>query len=94
MGVPFAVGIKGQQVFLCCRGCTDAALKDPDLQVRQAAALTLGELGAEARTAVGGRGVEKIAEALRLARFNVSLDEPGRPAWQRHPTPLESAVLP
>jgi hypothetical protein len=30
MGTPFIVEIKGQKVFLCCKGCKDDALKDPD----------------------------------------------------------------
>ena len=29
MGTPFKVMIEGQPVFLCCEGCKDAALKDP-----------------------------------------------------------------
>ena len=30
MGVPFKVEIKGQPVFLCCRGCQKEAEADPD----------------------------------------------------------------
>jgi hypothetical protein len=30
MGRPVKVMVKDQPVFLCCKGCTEAALKDPD----------------------------------------------------------------
>jgi uncharacterized protein (TIGR03000 family) len=30
MGVPFKVLVKAQPVFLCCKGCEEEALKDPD----------------------------------------------------------------
>jgi hypothetical protein len=30
MGVPAVVEIKGRKVFLCCKGCKDEALEDPD----------------------------------------------------------------
>ncbi len=30
MGVPVAVEIKGRKVFLCCKGCKDEALENPD----------------------------------------------------------------
>ena len=30
MGVPVKVEIKGQPVFLCCKGCKDEALENPD----------------------------------------------------------------
>jgi len=29
MGAPFKLVIEGKPVFLCCEGCKDAALKDP-----------------------------------------------------------------
>jgi hypothetical protein len=39
MGTPFKLMIEGQPVFLCCEGCKDAALKDP--QATLAAVTTL-----------------------------------------------------
>jgi hypothetical protein len=30
MGAPYKVSVKGRDVFLCCEGCEDAVLKDPD----------------------------------------------------------------
>jgi hypothetical protein len=30
MGKPVKVSVKGKDVFLCCEGCREAALKDPD----------------------------------------------------------------
>jgi len=30
MGVPFKVAIKGQPVFLCCSGCREKALANPE----------------------------------------------------------------
>ena len=30
MGMPFKVTVKGQPVFLCCKGCRKTALADPD----------------------------------------------------------------
>jgi Cu(I)/Ag(I) efflux system membrane fusion protein len=30
MGIPFAIEIKGRKVFLCCKGCKDEALENPD----------------------------------------------------------------
>jgi len=30
MGTPIKVNVKGRDVFLCCEGCRDAVLKDPD----------------------------------------------------------------
>ncbi len=30
MGKPFKVTVKNQPVFLCCKGCETAALKDPE----------------------------------------------------------------
>ncbi len=29
MGMPFKIMVEGQPVFLCCAGCEDEALKDP-----------------------------------------------------------------
>jgi uncharacterized protein (TIGR03000 family) len=45
MGVPVKITVKGQQVFLCCKGCAEKALAEPDktllkakdLRARQAA---------------------------------------------------------
>jgi hypothetical protein len=30
MGTPIKVNVKGRDVFLCCEGCREAVLKDPD----------------------------------------------------------------
>jgi hypothetical protein len=30
MGTPIKVTVKGRDVFLCCEGCREAVLKDPD----------------------------------------------------------------
>ncbi|MBX7106769.1 MAG: hypothetical protein K1X57_22025 [Gemmataceae bacterium] len=30
MGTPIKVNVKGKDVFLCCEGCREAVLKDPD----------------------------------------------------------------
>jgi Cu(I)/Ag(I) efflux system membrane fusion protein len=35
MGVPVAVTIKGRKVFLCCEGCRDEALENPDQTLAQ-----------------------------------------------------------
>jgi RND family efflux transporter MFP subunit len=35
MGVPVSVEIKGRKVFLCCKGCTDDALANPDQTLEQ-----------------------------------------------------------
>ncbi len=35
MGVPVVVEIKGQKVFLCCKGCKEEALQDPDQTLAQ-----------------------------------------------------------
>jgi Cu(I)/Ag(I) efflux system membrane fusion protein len=39
MGVPLAIEVKGQKVFLCCKGCKKAALANPDRTLRQVAKL-------------------------------------------------------
>jgi len=39
MGTPFKVMIEGQPVFLCCEGCKDAALKDPQTTLAAVAKL-------------------------------------------------------
>lgn len=39
MGAPVKVMIEGQPVFLCCEGCKDAALKDPQATVAAVAKL-------------------------------------------------------
>jgi hypothetical protein len=30
MGVPVKIMVKGQPAFLCCKGCQETALADPD----------------------------------------------------------------
>ncbi len=35
MGVPFVVEIKGRKVFLCCEGCKEDALKEPEKTLSQ-----------------------------------------------------------
>lgn len=39
MGAPVKLMIEGQPVFLCCEGCKDAALKDPQATVAAVAKL-------------------------------------------------------
>jgi hypothetical protein len=39
MGAPFKLMIEGQPVFLCCEGCKDAALKDPQATLAAVAKL-------------------------------------------------------
>lgn len=39
MGAPIKVMIEGQEVFLCCDGCKDAALKDPKATLASVAKL-------------------------------------------------------
>lgn len=34
MGVPLKLLIKGQAVFICCKGCTESANSDPDRTVK------------------------------------------------------------
>jgi hypothetical protein len=36
MGVPFKVVLKGEPVFLCCKGCAKAAKKSPDETLQKA----------------------------------------------------------
>jgi hypothetical protein len=44
MGKPFKVTVKGQPVFLCCPGCEEEALADPDVTLNK-----VGELKRQAR---------------------------------------------
>ena len=39
MGKPFKVMVKDQPVFLCCKGCAKAALKNPDQTLAKVKAL-------------------------------------------------------
>jgi hypothetical protein len=39
MGTPVKLEIKGQVVFLCCAGCKEAALADPDATLAKVAKL-------------------------------------------------------
>jgi hypothetical protein len=39
MGAPFKLMIEGQPVFLCCEGCKDGALKDPQAALAAVAQL-------------------------------------------------------
>jgi hypothetical protein len=39
MGPPVKVMVKDQPVFVCCKGCKDDVLKDPDKTLKQVAAL-------------------------------------------------------
>ena len=39
MGVPVAISLDGQKVFLCCSGCIEAAKKDPEKTLKQVAEL-------------------------------------------------------
>jgi hypothetical protein len=39
MGKPFKVMIEGQSIFLCCEGCQDDAVKDPQATLAKVAAL-------------------------------------------------------
>jgi len=39
MGTPVKIVIKGQTVFLCCSGCKDEALKNPDKTLEKVAQL-------------------------------------------------------
>jgi hypothetical protein len=45
MGPPVKVMVKGQPVFVCCKGCTDEILKDPEKTLK-----TVEELKAKAKT--------------------------------------------
>ncbi|HKA07414.1 MAG TPA: hypothetical protein VKD71_09170 [Gemmataceae bacterium] len=45
MNTPVKVMVKGQPVFVCCAGCTDEVLKDPDKTLK-----TVEELKAKAKT--------------------------------------------
>jgi hypothetical protein len=45
MGAPVKVMVKGQPVFVCCKGCTDDVLKDPDKTLK-----TVEELKAKVKT--------------------------------------------
>jgi hypothetical protein len=44
MGVPVKLDIRGQPVFICCKGCDKSALKNPDQTLQ-----TVAELKAKAR---------------------------------------------
>jgi hypothetical protein len=44
MGPPVILDIKGQKVFLCCQGCTDDALENPEQTLAK-----VGELKAKAK---------------------------------------------
>lgn len=46
MGVPIKVMVKGQPVFVCCGGCKDGVLKDPDATLKK-----VEELKAKNKTA-------------------------------------------
>jgi hypothetical protein len=35
MGAPIKVMVKGQPVFVCCGGCKDGVLKDPDATLKK-----------------------------------------------------------
>lgn len=39
MGTPIRVTVAGQPVFLCCEGCREAALADPEMTLKKAATL-------------------------------------------------------
>ena len=39
MGAPVKVMVKDQPVFVCCKGCKDDVLKDPDKTLKQVAEL-------------------------------------------------------
>jgi hypothetical protein len=39
MGTPVKLDVKGQPVFLCCEGCRDDALADPEATLRKAESL-------------------------------------------------------
>ena len=45
MNTPVKVMVKGQPVFVCCAGCKDDVLKDPDKTLK-----TVAELKAKAKT--------------------------------------------
>src|SRR5262245_44703133 len=45
MGPPVKVMVKGQPVFVCCAGCTEDVLKDPDKTLKK-----VEELKAKAKT--------------------------------------------
>jgi hypothetical protein len=45
MGPPVKVMVKGQPVFVCCKGCTNDVLKDPDKTLK-----TVEELKVKAKT--------------------------------------------
>jgi hypothetical protein len=36
MGPPVKVTVKGKDVYLCCEGCREAALKNPDKTLKTA----------------------------------------------------------
>jgi len=45
MGAPVKVMVNGQPVFVCCKGCTEDVLKDPDKTLK-----TVADLKAKAKT--------------------------------------------
>ena len=49
MGVPLKIDIKGQPVFICCKGCQKKAEKDPDATLTK-----LEELKVKAKAAKAG----------------------------------------
>jgi hypothetical protein len=49
MGVPVKVMVKGQPVFLCCKGCRPRALDDPEKTLSQAEKLQAKATGSPAK---------------------------------------------
>jgi hypothetical protein len=45
MGPPVKIDINGRPVFLCCEGCRDDALADPEATLKKAATLKLSQAG-------------------------------------------------
>src|SRR5262249_6303046 len=45
MGVPYKATVKGEPVFLCCKGCEKEVLADPDKALAKARELRAGATG-------------------------------------------------
>ena len=65
MGVPPKLMVKGRPVFVCCRGCTDAAMNNADEMLEKVEHLK--KVVAEEHAEIGGSSGERVATSFPLS---------------------------
>ena len=88
MGTPYTIMVKGQPVFLCCKGCAKKALANPDKTLATVAELTeigaaLAKLNAEDRHAAEAQEFCPIMTTKRLGAMGAPIKVviKGRPVF-------------